>query len=60
MDLAVEYSRLGGEAKVIALLKYATNIIGSVGGYGRLPVRPLNEDEKARIRAIFTKMGLIG
>jgi dihydrodipicolinate synthase/N-acetylneuraminate lyase len=59
MDLAIEYSQLGGEAKVIALLKYATDIIGSVGGYGRLPVRALNEAEKVRIRTIFTKMGLI-
>lgn len=59
MDLAVEFSQQGGEAKVIGLLKVATNLVGSVGGYGRLPVIDFNEEEMKKVKSVFSKMGLI-
>ncbi len=53
MDLASEASASGGEPKVLALLKRATDLVGSHGGPGRLPICPLtNEEEKSLCNAL--------
>ena len=58
MDLAVKYSGMGGEYKVISLLKYITDLVGSCGGYPRVPALPLSDDEKAEVRAVLSRLGL--
>lgn len=58
MDLAVRYSGMGGEYKVISLLKYITDLVGSCGGYPRTPCVPLNESEKAEVREVLKKLDL--
>lgn len=59
MDLAVKYSNKGGEYKVISLLKYITDLVGSCGGYPRIPALVLTEEEKAETRAVIETIGLI-
>lgn len=59
MDLAVKYSGMGGEYKVIALLKYMADLAGSCGGYSRIPVVPLTESEKAEARDVAKQIGII-
>lgn len=59
MDLAVKYSGQGGEYKVIAMLKYITDLAGSCGGYPRIPVVQLTEDEKKEVREVAVQIGLI-
>lgn len=58
MDLAAKYSGLGGEYKVISLLKYITDEVGSCGGYPRVPCVPLTEAEKAEARTVLKEIGL--
>lgn len=58
MDLAVKYSRQGGEYKVISLLKYITDEVGSCGGYPRVPCIPLTGDEKAEVRGVLKQLEL--
>ena len=59
MDLAVKYSGMGGEYKVIALLKYMADLAGSCGGYTRIPTVPLTDDEKAEARRVAKEIGII-
>lgn len=59
MDLIVEFSEQGGDAKVIGLFKVATDLVGSVGGYGRLPVIDFTEEEIKKIKSVFSKVELI-
>lgn len=59
MDLAVKYSGMGGEYKVIALLKYMADLAGSCGGYTRIPTVPLTDDEKAQARKVAKEIGII-
>ena len=59
MDLAVKYSGMGGEYKVIALLKYMADLAGSCGGYSRIPVVPLTENEKAEAKDVARQIGII-
>lgn len=59
MDLAAKFSSLGGEYKVISLLKYASDLVGSCGGYTRIPSSLLQEEEKAEIKKTLEKMQLI-
>ena len=59
MDLAVKYSGMGGEYKVIALLKYMADLAGSCGGYVRIPTVPLSEAEKAEAREAAKQCGII-
>lgn len=58
MDLAVKYSIKGGEYKVISLLKYITDEVGSCGGYTRTPCVPLDSSEKEEARQVLKKIGL--
>lgn len=58
MDLAVKYSGQGGEYKVISLLKYITDEVGSCGGYPRVPCVPLTDGEKAEVRDVLKQIGL--
>lgn len=58
MDLAVKYSGQGGEYKVISLLKYITDEVGSCGGYPRIPCVPLTDAEKAEVRGVLKQIGL--
>ena len=58
MDLAVKYSGLGGEYKVISLLKYITDEVGSCGGWPRVPCLPLSDGEKAEVRQVMESIGL--
>ena len=58
MDLASKYSGMGGEYKVISLLKYITDEVGSCGGYPRIPCVPLTEAEKAEVREVLKKLDL--
>ncbi len=59
MDLAVKYSGMGGEYKVIALLKYMADLAGSCGGYTRIPTVPLSEAEKEEARSVAKQIGII-
>jgi len=59
MDLAVKYSGIGGESKVISLLKYAADLVGSCGGHSRVPSLPLTNEEKAEVRTTFEQMGVL-
>jgi len=59
MDLAVKYSGQGGEYKVISLLKYITDLVGSCGGYPRIPAICLTEDEKTEVKSVMRQIGLI-
>lgn len=58
MDLAVKYSGQGGEYKVISLLKYITDEVGSCGGWPRIPCIPLSAQEKAEVRQVLKDIGL--
>ncbi|WP_455761233.1 dihydrodipicolinate synthase family protein [Ruthenibacterium lactatiformans] len=58
MDLACKYSAMGGEYKVISLLKYITDLVGSCGGYPRIPCVPLTEEEKAEVRQVLAQLDL--
>ncbi len=58
MDLAVKYSGQGGEYKVISLLKYITDQVGSCGGWPRIPCIPLSDEEKTETRAVLKAIGL--
>ncbi len=59
MDLAIKYSGMGGEYKVISLLKFMTDTVGSCGGYPRVPCVPLTEAEKAETLDVMKKCNLI-
>ena len=59
MDLAVKYSGMGGEYKVIALLKYMADLAGSCGGFARVPIVPLSDAEKAECREVAKQIGII-
>ncbi|MGB4135072.1 MAG: dihydrodipicolinate synthase family protein [Microbacterium sp.] len=59
MDLAVRFSEEGGEYKVISLLKYVTDLVGSCGGFPRVPAPTLNDEERGLARAALTSIGLI-
>ncbi|QPL05898.1 MULTISPECIES: dihydrodipicolinate synthase family protein [Actinomyces] len=59
MDLAVRFSGEGGEYKVISLLKHATDLVGSVGGFPRIPCPTLTDEEKAEIQRAIANCGLI-
>ncbi|MCD4557747.1 dihydrodipicolinate synthase family protein [Schaalia sp. lx-100] len=59
MDLAVRFSGEGGEYKVISLLKHVTDLVGSVGGFPRIPCPTLTDEEKTEIRKTIAKCGLI-
>ena len=59
MDLAVKYSGIGGEYKVIALLKYMADIAGSCGGYSRIPIVPLTNEEKAEVKEVAKRIGIL-
>ena len=58
MDLAVKYSGMGGEYKVISLLKYITDEVGSCGGFPRVPCVPLTAAEKEEVRGVLKQLGL--
>ena len=58
MDLAVKYSGQGGEYKVISLLKYITDEVGSCGGWPRIPCIPLSDAEKSEVRQVMKDIGL--
>lgn len=58
MDLAGKYSGQGGEYKVISLLKYITDEVGSCGGWPRIPCVPLTGEEKAEVRGVLKAIGL--
>lgn len=58
MDLASKYSGMGGEYKVISLLKYMTDLVGSCGGYPRIPCVQLSEAEKEEARQVLGKLNL--
>ena len=49
---------MGGEYKVISLLKYITDLVGSCGGYPRIPCVPLTEEEKAEVRQVLAQLDL--
>lgn len=57
MDLAVKFSAQGGEYKVISMLKYITDLVGSCGGYPRIPCVPLTEEDKALVREALRGIG---
>lgn len=57
MDLAVKFSGLGGEYKVISLLKYITDEVGSCGGHPRVPCLPLSDAEKSEVRQVLKALG---
>ena len=58
MDLAVKFSTLGGEYKVISLLKYMADLAGSFGGFPRVPCIPLTDEEKQEAREVFGQLKL--
>ena len=58
MDLAVKCSGAGGEYKVISLLKYMTDLVGSCGGWPRVPCIPLTPEEKKEAEIAFSKLEL--
>lgn len=57
MDLAAKYSGMGGEYKVISLLKYITDEVGSCGGWPRIPCLPLTDEEKKEVREVLKRIG---
>lgn len=57
MDLASKFSAQGGEYKVISMLKYITDLVGSCGGWPRTPCVPLNEEDKAQVREVLKAIG---
>lgn len=57
MDLASKYSAQGGEYKVISMLKYITDCVGSCGGWPRVPCVPLTDEEKAEVRDVLKAIG---
>jgi 4-hydroxy-tetrahydrodipicolinate synthase len=59
MDLAARFSDEGGEYKVISLLKYVTDLVGSCGGFPRIPAPTLDAEEQSLARAALTTIGLI-
>lgn len=59
MDLAARFSASGGEYKVISLLKFITDLVGSCGGYPRVPAPRLTDDERAETTAVIAQIGLI-
>lgn len=59
LDLAGDMSAQGGEPKVLAILKKATDLVGSCGGPGRLPLCALSTEEVARISDMLKTIGLI-
>ena len=58
MDLAVKFSGKGGEYKVISLLKYMTDLVGSCGGWPRVPCIPLTAEEKKEAEKAFSELEL--
>ena len=56
MDLAIEFSKKGGEYKVISLLKYMTDNVGSCGGYPRIPTIPLTKEEMKMADNVLTML----
>ena len=59
MDLAAKFSANGGEYKVISLLKFITDEVGSCGGFPRIPCVPLTDAEKEETRGVLRQLGLI-
>lgn len=59
MDLAAQFSAEGGEYKVISLLKYVTDRVGSCGGHPRVPCPTLTADERASADAALAQAGLV-
>ena len=51
LDLAADLGAIGGEPKVLALLKYLAGQVGSPVGPGRNPLLPLSAEEKRQADA---------
>ena len=58
LDLAGELGAAGGEPKVLALLKYLAEGVGSPLGPGRCPLLPLSAEETGRADAVLRQLGL--
>jgi len=60
MDLLVRsISSKNGVMAALAILKKATDLVGSYGGPGRLPILELSEEEEEEIKNILKEMELI-
>jgi 4-hydroxy-tetrahydrodipicolinate synthase len=59
LDLLVKSSAKGGEPAALAVIKKATDIVGSFAGPGRLPLLELNEQEVTEIQLALSEMELI-
>ncbi len=51
------WKRTGSESPVV---KAALELCGRPGGPGRLPTRPLSDDERAALRALLARLGVPG
>lgn len=58
LDLAQRLATIGGEPKVLSLLKRAVDLVGSNGGPGRLPLRELSSEEERQLRQALSDMDL--
>jgi 4-hydroxy-tetrahydrodipicolinate synthase len=59
LDLLVRTSSRGGEPTALAIIKKATDMVGSYAGPGRLPLLELKENEEEETKNALTEMGLI-
>lgn len=59
LDLAQKFGAIGGEPKVLSVIKKATDLVGSSAGVGRLPLRELSLEEENELKAQLKNMKLI-
>lgn len=59
LDLARSFAAIGGEPKVLAILKRAAELAGGAGGPGRLPLRELTPAEDQQVKDALKAIGTI-
>lgn len=59
LDLAAELGALGGEPKVLSLIKYLAHRVTGISTRGRLPLLPLNANEIERADKVLSDLDLV-
>lgn len=59
LDLARTLGAIGGEPKVLSVLKRAAELAGGAGGPGRLPLRELSPEEDRQVQDALRTIGII-
>lgn len=59
LDLLVKSASKGGEPIALAIIKKATDLVGSYAGPGRLPIMELSKQQEEEIKNVLEEMRLI-